>query len=241
MMATRRAPVAQPAERPQPFEDRVNARLGWTGWLGISAATVYVGATAAGSMLDPSYSQIRQHVSDLTAAGAATWIVLVVPYVAYNTLVFAFGISMFTTSARTWPWRIGLALLTLNALAGVGMVTLFREDLGGVPTSFAGAGHLVLAGVSSFAIVLASIAFGLAFRRSRIWHSVSVPSFAIAIGFAILGPLAVLATASKSDLAGLAERGPIGLFVAWLALVGWFALGQSRRTVGPTPFDGVPT
>jgi hypothetical protein len=110
-----------------------------------------------------------------------------------------------------------------------------------MPSSFTGAGHLVLAGVSSFAIVLASIAFGLAFRRSKIWHSLSGPSFAIAIGFAILGPLAALATASRSDLAGLAERGPIGLFVAWLALVGWFALRQSRRTVAHTAFRGVPT
>ena len=207
----------------------MNAQLRWTGWFGLSAAAMYVGTTAAGSLLDPEYSQIRQHVSDLTAAGAPTWTALVGPYIAYNLLVLAFGAGLFVASPRTWPWRTGLGLLTLNALAGVGMVTLFREDAGGVPTSLAGTGHIVLAGISSLAILLASIAFGIAFRRSSVWRLLSGPTFATAIGFAIAGPLAALATASESDLAGLAERGPIGLFIAWLAVVGWFALSRRRE------------
>ena len=41
-------------------------------------------------------------------------------------------------------------------------------------------------------------------------------------------PVAAIATAAKSDLAGLAERGPIGLFIAWLVVVAWFALTQVR-------------
>lgn len=108
--------------------------------LGLAAAAVYIAATAAGSLLDPGYSQIRQHISDLTADGAPTWPALVGPYVAYNFLVVAFAAGLYLASARGWLWRIGLGLLILNGLAGIGMVTLFREDLGGVPTTTAGAG-----------------------------------------------------------------------------------------------------
>ena len=43
------------------------------GYLGIASGCVYVLTTAAGSVLDPTYSQIRQHVSDLTATGASTF------------------------------------------------------------------------------------------------------------------------------------------------------------------------
>lgn len=69
-----------------------------------------------------------------------------------------------------------------------------------------------------------------AFRRSAAWRPLARFSFAVAVavGFAILGPLAAIATAAKSDLAGLAERGPIGLFIAWLVVVAWFALAQVR-------------
>ena len=206
----------------------MGTRLRWSGWSGLGAAAVYLGAMGAGSLLDPQYSQIRQHVSDLTATGASTWAALVGPYIAYNLLVLTFAIGLYVASPRGWLWGIGLGLLALNALAGVGQVTWFREDVGGVPTTFAGAGHLVLAGISSLSIVLGSIVFGFAFRRSAAWRPLARFSFAVAVGFAILGPLAAIATAAKSELAGLAERGPIGLFIAWLVVVAWFALAQVR-------------
>jgi hypothetical protein len=190
---------------------------------------IYVAATAAGSVLDPSYSQIQQHVSDLTATGASTWAPLAPLYIAYNLLVVACGIGLYATSVRTRLWKLGTALMGVNALAGVMMVTTFREDLGGVPTTPAGAGHLVFAGVSSLTIVLAAVVYGLAFRRSPFWRPLAVFSFATAIGFAVLGPLAAVATAGGSELAGLAERGPIGLFLLWLLVVGAYAMLKAGR------------
>jgi hypothetical protein len=213
----------------------MDARLRWTGWSGLAAAAVYIGATAAGSLLDPKYSQIRQHISDLTATGASTWAALVGPYVAYNLLVLAFAFGLYGTSPRGRLWAGGLGLLALNALAGVGMVTWLREDVGGVPTTFAGAGHLVLAGISSLTIVLGSIVFGFAFRRSAAWRPLATFSFAVAVGFATLGPMAAIATTAKSDLVGLAERGPIGLFVVWLLVVAWFSLRRARRPLRQLP------
>lgn len=206
----------------------VDTRLRWTGWFGLAAAVVYIGATAAGSLLDPEYSQIRQHVSDLTASGATTWAALAPAYLAYNLLVLAFAIGLYLASPRGWLWAVGLGLLALNVLTGVGQVTWFREDAGGVPTTFAGTGHLVLAGISSLTIVAGSIVYGFALRRSAAWRPLARFSFAVAVGFAILGPLAAIATAAKSDLAGLAERGPIGLFIAWLVMVAWFVLAHAQ-------------
>jgi hypothetical protein len=212
----------------------MDTRLRWTGWLGLAAAGVYVATTAAGSLLDPGYSQIRQHVSDLTADGAPTWAALVGPYIAYNLLIVAFAAGLYVTSQRGWLWRVGVAMLLLNALAGIGMVTWFREDLGGVPTTTAGTIHLVLAGISSLSIVVGAVAFGFAFRASTTWRPLARFSFAVAIGFGILGPLAAIATAAGSELAGLAERGPIGLFIVWLVAVGWFAPegGWEQRSDG---------
>jgi len=207
----------------------MDARLRWIGWSGLAAAAAYISATAAGSLLDPQYSQIRQHVSDLTATGASTWPALVGPYIAYNLLVLAFTVGLYRASSRGWLWAIGVGLLMVNALAGVGMVTWFREDAGGVPTTLAGTGHLVLAGISSLSIVAGSIVYGFAFRRSAAWRPLAGFSFVVAVGFAILGPLAAFATAANSELAGLAERGPIGLFILWLVVVACSALWRARE------------
>lgn len=199
------------------------------GYLAVAAAIVHVLATLAGSILDPSYSQIRQHVSDLTATDAPTWAALAPFYLLYNVLAAAFAVELYRSSLRSRLWQLGTVLLLINAVAGVMMVTLFREDMGGVPTTSAGTGHLVFAGLSSLVIVVATVVYGVAFRRSTQWRALSTFSFAIGIGFAILGPLAAYATAEKSELAGLVERGPIGLFLVWLVVVGSFAVVLGRR------------
>jgi hypothetical protein len=205
------------------------------GFAGAGAALTYIGATVAGSVLDPLYSQIRQHVSDLTATGASTWAPLAPAYLAYNALVVGFAGTLYLASPRTGTWKIGTGLSAINAFAGVMMVTLFREDLGGVPTTAAGAGHLAFAGVSSLAIVATAVTYGIAFRRSPVWRPLAIFSFATAVGFGVLGPLAAIATAQGSAMAGLAERGPIGLFMLWLLVVGSYALVINGRPQVATP------
>jgi Protein of unknown function (DUF998) len=199
------------------------------GYLALAAVVVYVTATVLGSVLDPSYSQVRQHVSDLTATGASTWAALAPLYVLYNLLVAAFSVGFYRASPRDGLWTLGTALLVANASAGVLMVTAFREDIGGVPTTSAGTGHLVLAGLSSLAIVASALVFWIAFRRSALWRPLAPISLGVGLGFAILGPVAAIATAHKSDLAGLAERGPIGLFLLWLVIVGCYGVILGRR------------
>jgi hypothetical protein len=200
----------------------------------VTAAVVYVLATLGGSVLDPTYSQIRQHVSDLTATGASTWRALVGLYLLYNLLAAVFAVQLYRVSPGGRLWLAGTVLLLVNAFAGVMMITLFREDLGGVATTDAGIGHLVFAGISSLAILVAAFCYGFAFRRAAPWRGLSIFSLAVGVGFAVLGPLAAIATAQKSDLAGLAERGPIGLFIAWLLVVGSWTIASGGR-IGGTP------
>jgi hypothetical membrane protein len=206
--------------------------LRWAGYFAIAAAALYVGTTATGSLLDPSYSQIRQHVSDLTATGASTDAELAPPFILYNLLVFAFAMNLHTAFRRIRLVRIGLGLLTANAIAGVMMVTWFTEDLGGTPTTPAGIGHVVFASVSSIAIVLGSFVYGLAFQRmGRSWRTMSLLSFGVGILFILAAPFAVMATAANSDLAGLAERAAIAPFIVWLLGAGGFLLFRAHESL----------
>jgi hypothetical protein len=188
------------------------------GLAGLAAVFIYVVATLAGSWLDPHYSQLDQHVSDLTATGAPTRSALVPFYLVYNGATVAFAFGLYLASLRTRWDRIGAALLLINAFAGIMMVTPFAEDLGGTPTTMAGLGHLWFAGLSSLAIVAGSFVYGAAFRHYPGMHRLSNFSLALGVVFLVLGPLAVLATATET-LAGLAERGPIGTFLVWLTTV----------------------
>jgi hypothetical membrane protein len=213
--------------------------LRWAGYFAIAAAAVYVGATASGSLLDPTYSQIRQHVSDLTATGASTEADLAPLFILYNLLVLAFAVNLYTAFRHGRLFQIGLGLLTANAIAGVMMVTWFTEDLGGAPTTPAGIGHVAFASVSSIAIVAGSFVYGFAFLRiGRPWRAVSFLSFGVVILFIVAAPFAVVTTASNSDLAGLAERAAIAPFFVWLLGVGGFALVRGRESSRP-PHPGV--
>lgn len=188
---------------------------------GASAVAVYVVTTASGSVIDPAYSQMRQHVSDLTASGAPTRDRLVAPYLLYNALVALFALALYAESARGWLFRIGLGALLLNAFAGVMTVSVFPEDLGGAPVTAQGAGHVAFAGVAVVCTITSALILGVAFRRAS--RMLSTVSFAIGGGIVASGAVAVAATASRSDLAGLAERVPIGLFLAWVLAVSVFA------------------
>jgi len=203
--------------------------LRWTACSGLAAAVVYVAATVAGSLLDPSYSQIRQHVSDLTATGASTRLVLAPPYILYNLLVSVFAGALYAASDRSHLFKLGLVCLGANAFAGVMMVTWFTEDKGGVPSTFAGTGHLIFAGVSSLSIVVASFVYVFAFRRTADWRPLSVFSLVTGVGFLVLGTLAVIGTSANSAWTGLAERGPIGLSILWILVVSWRALDLAHR------------
>lgn len=208
-----------------------------TGFLGVATVAVYVVATGLGSVLDPSYSQLRQHVSDLTATGSSTWAVLVLYYVSYNVLCVSFAWALYATSSRTWQFKLGSGLLMANAVAGILMITVFREDLGGSPTTLAGWGHVGLATVSSLTIFVAAIAYGFAFRHSADWRPLSVFSFATAAAMIVLAPLAVVAM--NGPLAGLAERAAIGVFLVWMLAVGGYALLRSERPARHTAASGV--
>jgi hypothetical membrane protein len=203
--------------------------LRWAGYFAIAAAAIYVGATAAGSLLDPTYSQLRQHVSDLTATGASTSPDLAPLYILYNLLVLAFAVNLTIAFNHGRLFQLGLALLAANAIAGVLMVTFFAEDLGGTPKTLAGTGHLIFASVSSIAIVIGSFVYGFGFRRlGRPWRAVSVLSFGVGILFILAAPFAVMTTAANSDLAGLAERAAIAPFIVWLLGAGGFAIVRGR-------------
>lgn len=152
------------------------------------------------------------------------------PYLFYNALVAAFAVAVYLESARGTLFKLGLAALVLNSIAGALMVSLFPEDPGGLPTTPQGTGHLAFAGVSVLCTLAIALVHGVAFRP--VSRTLATISFAIGVGILVFGPLAAVATAAQSDLAGRAERVPIALFLGWVAAVSAYALRFGAKS-GP--------
>lgn len=81
--------------------------------------------------------------------------------------------------------------------------------------------HIVLAGLSSLATMLAFVLIGLWLRRFSAYRGYSMFSFAVLAIVFVSGGLAAYGVANAHPLAGLFERGAIFGFIAWLLVVAW--------------------
>jgi hypothetical protein len=122
-----------------------------SGLAGISAATLYAGTTAFGSVVDATYSQVAQSVSEPTAADVSHRSPFVAMYVASALLlaVFAIGLRMALGDGRLST--IGVVLVLLNVGAGLAMVMAFPMDQSHAHghTTTATAVHNVFAGAAA--------------------------------------------------------------------------------------------
>jgi hypothetical membrane protein len=191
---------------------------------GILAPIVYVIAVILGGLLRPGYSHLSEAVSELIATGAPNKSFLDPLFALYNLLTLAFGIGLFL-SVRSDDQIRGktagiLGSLFLIAEGIFGLITVFfAQDPGGVPTTFTGTMHIVLAGLSSLTSMLSILLMGFWFRNIPRLHRFSPYSFiSVAVVF-LSGGLGAASIAMKSPVLGLLERITIGGFLQWLLII----------------------
>lgn len=187
------------------------------GSLGITAIALYVGATVLGGLLDPAYSHVGNAISELTGSQAPDRLLLAPIYVAYNLVLFGFGLALFRASAHRTRFAIGVAVLGLGGLSGIGQVTVFPQDSLGAVATTAGAVHIVLAASSSILSLATVILYGVAFRREPAFRRLSRYSFATAALLVLSAPVAV--GTIGTNLIGLFERITIGIYLLWVVVV----------------------
>jgi hypothetical membrane protein len=206
------------------------------GAVGIAAVALYVGTTILGGVLDPQYSHVRNAVSELTGSTAPDRALLAPLYIGYNLVMLGFGYALFRAAGSGILFPVAVVLFTIAALSGIGQVTVFRMDSIGDTPSTAGAGHLVLAGVSSLLCLAIAILYGIAFRGVPALRRLSRYSFATAAGLVLTAPLAV--GSIGTDVMGLFERITIGVFMLWIVVVSAGCLLAARGTDVPVKRAG---
>lgn len=215
--------------------DRARSRSTYMAWCAAVAVAIYVGATILGGLLDPAYSHVSMHVSELTGSQAPNRVSLAALYIAYNAALGGLGLTLLGSLVRSKWVKVASWSLVAVAVTGVLLVTWFPQDsyaYGSAPRcplqpptcTTAGTVHIWLGAVTVLLIILAMVAAGRAFRLHPSWATLGRLSTVAAVAMLLTGLAGVVAPAAASSYAGLLERLPIGTFLLWLVAVAWYAL-----------------
>jgi hypothetical protein len=204
---------------------------------GVLSSLLYVAMTVFIAMQWEGYSSASQTISELSAIGAPTRSLWVVPAAFYTVLVTAFGWGVWRSAGRIRALRIVGGLIV--AYGALGLVWPFapmhlREALAAGGSTLSDTMHIVLGSVTVLLMLLAigvgAAAFG---KRFRLY---SFASLVILVAFGALTFLDAPRVAANlpTPWVGIWERINLGVFLLWVVVVLATALLRVRDTASMT-------
>jgi hypothetical membrane protein len=198
---------------------------------GIIASLLYIAMNIIIPMFYPGYSPVSRVVSELSAIGAPTRTIWVVPAILYSLLVAAFGWGIRLSAGKSRFLQILGTLMILSGLIGLAWTPMHRREIlaagGG---SFTDTWHIVMTFIT-LVLMLAMIGFGAAaMKRSfRIYSVLTVVVFMV---FGILTWLASpgISTNLPTPMIGVWERINIGAYMLWMIVLAVHLLKRTKST-----------
>jgi hypothetical membrane protein len=196
---------------------------------GIIASLLYIAMNIIVPMFYPGYNPTSQVVSELSAIGAPTRAIWLVPGILYSLLVAAFGWGIRLTAGKSRNLRTLGILMIISGLVGLAWTPMHRREIlaagGG---SFTDTWHIVMTFIT-LVLMLALIGFGAAAmkRPFRIYSVLTVVVFMV---FGILTWLASPGISSNlpTPMIGVWERINIGAYMLWMIVLAVQLLQRAR-------------
>jgi hypothetical protein len=186
------------------------------------SSVLYVAMTVLVAMRWDAYSSASQTVSELSAIGAPTRLVWILPAVFYTALVTAFGWGVWESAGRNRALRVvGGSIVVYGAL---GFAWPFapmhlREVLAAGGGTLSDTMHIVLASVTVGLMLLAIGAGAAAFgQKFRVYSIVSLIILA-ACGALTFLDAPRIAVNLPTPWIGIWERINIAVFLLWVAVL----------------------
>jgi hypothetical protein len=203
---------------------------------GILSSLLYVAMLVVVEMRWEGYSSASQTVSELSAIGAPTRALWVLPAALYTVLVTAFGWGVWKSAGRIRVLRVVGA--SIAAYGALGLIWPFapmhlRETLAAGGGTFSDTMHIILASVTVVLMLLA-IAFGAAAfgRRFRLYSIVSLLILAACGTLTFLDAPGIVANLPTPWI-GVWERINIGVFLLWVIVLAAMLLRVRNTTASP--------
>ena len=211
---------------------------------GILSSLLYVAMLVVIAMRWEGYSSASQTVSELSAIGAPTRALWVVPAAFYTVLVTAFGWGVWKSAGRIRVLHIVGA--SIGAYGALGLIWPFapmhlRETLAAGGGTLSDTMHLVLASVTVVLMLLA-IAFGAsAFGRGFRLYSIASLLILAACGALTFIDAPGIAANLPTPWIGVWERINIGVFLLWVIVLAVVLLRVRNTAASPLSVSAFKT
>jgi uncharacterized protein DUF998 len=211
---------------------------------GMASSLLYVAMNVLVPMRWASYSSASQTVSELSAIGAPTRLLWVVPAGFYTVLVTAFGWGVWKSGERIPVLRVvGGSLVAYGALGLIWPLAPMhlRDTLASGGGTLSDTMHLVLASVTVVLMLLA-IAFGaMAFGRRFLLYSIGSLLLLTLFGVLTFLDAPLVGANLPTPWIGVWERINIGVFLLWVVVLAASLLRARERPVAHVRMPAIPT
>lgn len=198
--------------------------------LGIISSILYLVTDMTASVMWHEYSPISQTVSELIAIDAPTRLYVMILFVVYDLLIYAYGIGIMLSSHGKRGLKIATLLIIAKEVLGLAATLFFPIHLRGVEADFSDTMHGILTSAGVFLCMFpAMIAGAVSFKgKFRLYSIITM------ILFVIFGILAGLdqpkyALNIPTPMMGIWERINIYGYMLWIVIFSVLLLRWSKE------------
>ncbi|HJW17784.1 MAG TPA: DUF998 domain-containing protein [Flavisolibacter sp.] len=197
---------------------------------GIIASLLYIAMNIFIPMFYPGYNAASQVVSEISAIGAPTRTLWVIPGILYSLLVAAFGWGIRLSADKNRYLKILGTLMIISGLVGLAWSPMHRREViaagGG---SFTDTWHIVMTFIT-LGMMLLLIGFGAA-AMGKSFRTYSFITLGVFIVFGVLTWLQSPGISSNSNtpLIGVWERINIAAYMGWMMVLAVLLLRRGKN------------
>jgi hypothetical protein len=187
---------------------------------GVLSSLLYIGADVLAAVRFPGYhSFTSQAISELTAIGAPTKRLVEPLLIAYDVLIIAFGVGVWTSAGRTRASQLVGGLLVGIGVAGLVAMPFTPMSLRGTGSLSTDLPHIAVTGVIVL-FILSAVGLGASLfgRRFRLYSYATLLTLLVFGGWTGL-QAARLAAGEPTPWLGVVERIHIGAYLLWVAML----------------------